>query len=952
MPLSWNEIRDRSIRFVSEWENESSEHAEAKSFWDAFFDVFGVSRRRVATFETPIKKADGRDGFIDLLWKGMVVVEHKSRDKNLDAAYDQALGYTHGLSDKELPRYVIVSDFARFRVQNLETGDRTDIRLAELPENLSLFSFIAGYETREYREQDPVNIKAAKKLGELHDALKNVGYEGHSLEVYLVRLLFCLFADDTGIFMPHSAFEDFIRVRTSEDGSDLAPRISQIFETLDTPPEKRLKNLDEQISAFPYVNGRLFEERLHNASFDSDMRRILLDCCELDWGGISPAIFGSLFQGIMDPDVRRNLGAHYTSEKNILKAIGPLFMDDLWAEFKRLKTQKSQLKKFHQKLASLNFLDPACGCGNFLIISYRELRTLELEVIKQLKGSEQQQLSMDAVNQYVKVDVNQFHGIEIEEWPAQIARVAMWLMDHQMNLLVGKTFGQALVRIPLNNSANVIHGNALQLAWETVLPKSKCSFVIGNPPFSGAMVMEEQARKDREQVLSDIPGYGVLDLVSCWYWLTAKYIHNSPIRAALVSTNSITQGEQVALLWKPINEEYGIKIHFAHRTFKWRNEAPGLAAVHCVIVGLTAQPPKSPLLFDYEDAAGEPLEIGAQNINSYLVDAPTTYLTNRSDPLCQAPDMRYGSMPRDGGALILTEEDRVMVLETEPTLAPFIRLFLGAKQLLNGQKRYCLWLVDAAPNLIKNSPFIMARLGRVRDFREQSRAAATRRFANTPGLFAQLAQPAGDYVLLPRHSSQARNFFPMAFMSQENIVADSCLSIGNASIEHFGVLSSSMHMAWLRAICGRIKSDYRYSKDVVYNNFPWPIHATDEKREAISEAAQGVLDARAQFPNATLADLYDQLSMPPVLTEAHRALDKAVDAAYVSSGGKRAWSSEAERVAFLFKQYLLLASKEVAAKKKKAPAKKKVAKKKKTPAKKKAATTKKAPAAKSSELPR
>jgi hypothetical protein len=485
MPLSWNEIRDRSVAFVREWESESSEHAEAKTFWDQFFQVFGVSRRRLAAFEKHIKKANGKDGFIDLFWPGMLLAEHKSRGKNLDSAYDQATDYFPGLTDKELPRYIIVSDFARFRIRNLDTSESYEFSLADLPQNLSHFSFIAGYETRHYKEQDPVNTKAAEKLAQLHDTLKDVGYEGHELEVYLVRILFCMFADDTGIFMPRSAFEEFLRVRTAEDGSDLAPRLNQIFQTLNTPPEKRLKNLDEQISAFPYVNGRLFEEFLPQASFDRSMRETLLDCCELDWGTISPAILGSLFQGIMDTDMRRNLGAHYTSEENILKVIGPLFMDKLWDEFERVKNQIKKLQDFHDKLGSLNIFDPACGCGNFLVISYREIRLLELEVIKRLYGTDQQQLSMDVIDQYVKVDVDQFNGIEIEEWPAQIARVAMWLIDHQMNLLVGKTFGQALVRVPLVKSANIVHGNALGVDWNTVIPAGRCSYVLGNPPFLG-----------------------------------------------------------------------------------------------------------------------------------------------------------------------------------------------------------------------------------------------------------------------------------------------------------------------------------------------------------------------------------------------------------------------------------------------------------------------------------
>ena len=495
MPLSWNEIRDRSVAFVREWETEASENAEAKTFWDEFFQVFGMSRRRVASFEKHVKKADGHDGFIDLFWPGVLLAEHKSRGKSLESAYSQATEYFPGLNDKELPRYVIVSDFSRFRIRDLESNESTEFALADLPNNLSLFGFIAGYETRDYKEQDPVNVKAAQKLAQLHDALRDIGYCGHDLEVYLVRILFCLFAEDTGIFMPRSAFEDFVRLRTLEDGSDLAPRLNQIFQVLNTPEHARWTNLDEQVAAFPYVNGRLFAEQLPQASFDSAMRKTLLDCCELDWGAISPAIFGSLFQGIMDSTVRRDIGAHYTSEKNIQKAIRPLFMDALWAEFHRIKTNRHKLAEFHEKLGRLNFLDPACGCGNFLVISYRELRLLELEVIRRLYASEQQQLSMDVISQYVKVDVNQFHGIEIDEWPAQIARVAMWLIDHQMNILVGKIFGQALVRIPLKRSANIVHENALRIDWGNVLPASECDFIVGNPPFHGKRTNERSKRR-------------------------------------------------------------------------------------------------------------------------------------------------------------------------------------------------------------------------------------------------------------------------------------------------------------------------------------------------------------------------------------------------------------------------------------------------------------------------
>lgn len=898
MPLSWNEIRDRSVTFVREWEGESSEHAEAKSFWDGFFQVFGVSRRRLAAFEKHVKKADGKDGFIDLFWPGMLLAEHKSLGKNLDSAYDQATDYFPGLSDKELPRYIIVSDFARFRVRNLDTGESTEFPLGDLPQSLSLFGFIAGYETREYKEQDPVNIKAAQKLAELHDALKEVGYEGHELEVYLVRILFCLFADDTGIFMPRSAFEDFILVRTSEDGSDLAPRINQIFQTLNTPPEKRLKNLDEQITAFPYVNGKLFEEYLPQASFDRAMRETLLSCCELDWGGISPAIFGSLFQGIMDADVRRNLGAHYTSEKNILKVIGPLFMDELWAEFERIKTQRTKLAAFHEKLGSLNFFDPACGCGNFLVISYRELRLLELEVIKRLHGSDQQQLSMDAVDQYVKVDVDQFHGIEIEEWPAQIARVAMWLMDHQMNLLVGKTFGQAVVRIPLVKSANIVHENALTLDWSSVLPGAACNYLYGNPPFVGAKYMDAQQRSDVAAVFAGIPNGGLLDFVAAWYVKAAKFA-SAGTRCAFVSTNSICQGEQVSALWGWMLSK-GISIDFAHRTFRWSNEAKGVAAVHCVIIGFSRGEMANKRLFEYTDAIGEPVEIKAQHINPYLVDAVDVLLSNRSMPLCDVPQIGIGNKPIDGGNYLFTAEEKAGFIAKEPQAEKWFRRWLGSREFINDTERWCLWLGDCPPEELRKMPECLKRVEAVRKFRLDSKSAPTRKIADTPTRFHVENFPSGNYLVVPKVSSERRNFVPIGFLGPETISSDLVFIAPNATLFDFGVVTSTMHMAWTRAVCGRLESRYRYSVGIVYNNFPWPIDASEKHRAAITAAAEGVLDARAQFPDSTLADLYDPLSMPPALVKAHQALDRAVDAAYVPSGGKRTWTTEAERVAFLF----------------------------------------------------
>ncbi|POP51538.1 class I SAM-dependent DNA methyltransferase [Zhongshania marina] len=906
MPLSWNEIRDRSVAFVREWESESSEHAEAKSFWDEFFQVFGVSRRRLAAFEKHVKKADGKDGFIDLFWPGMLLAEHKSRGKNLDSAYDQATDYFPGLSDKELPRYIIVSDFANFRIRNLDTGESDEFPLSELPQNLSHFGFIAGYETRQYKEQDPVNTKAAEKLAQLHDALKEIGYEGHELEVYLVRILFCMFADDTGIFMPRSAFEDFIRDRTAEDGSDLAPRLNQIFQTLNTPPEKRLKNLDEQIAAFPYVNGKLFAEFLPQASFDRSMRETLLDCCELDWGAISPAIFGSLFQGIMDANMRRNLGAHYTSEKNILKVIGPLFMDELREEFEKVKTQPKKLQEFHDKLGSLNFFDPACGCGNFLVISYREIRLLELEVIKRLYGKDQQQLSMDAIDQYVRVDVDQFHGIEIEEWPAQIAQVAMWLIDHQMNLLVGEAFGQALVRVPLVKSANVVHGNALRLDWNEVIPSDRCNYVFGNPPFVGAKYMDAEQRKDVAVVFQDVPSAGLLDFVAAWYAKSAVYM-SARARCGFVSTNSICQGEQVAVLWGWMFSK-GIQLDFAHRTFKWRNEAKGVAAVHCVIVGFSRCGYPNKKIFDYESISGEPQETSVKAINPYLVEAPNALIERRRSPICEVPQMQSGNKPIDGGNYLFTPEEKAEFLIKEPQSSKYFKRWLGGYEFVNNVERWILWLGDCEPGELKKLPESMKRVASVREFRLKSSSSPTKKLASSPTRFHTEFIPQGEYIAMPQVSSERRPIIPIAFLDESVMCGDKLRVIEGVTLYHFGVLLSSMHMSWTRSVTGRLKSDYQYSALIVYNNFPWPMSANEKQQESIKKAAQEVLDARSNHKNSSLADLYDPLTMPSDLVKAHERLDRAVDAAYVPSGGKKTWATETERVAFLFELYQKITS--------------------------------------------
>ena len=894
MALSWNEIKERAVRFSKEWENTTNEEADAKPFLDAFFDVFGITRKKIGTFEHRVKKLSDADGYIDLLWKGTLLVEMKSRGKNLDKAFQQAIDYTYGLQQNELPKYVLVCDFYYFRLYDTEEQKTLEFTLDELVGNVQSFGYLLGYQKKVYKEQDPANIKAAELMGKLHDRLEEIGYEGHPLEVYLVRLLFCLFAEDTTIF-DKQQFQDFIENRTAEDGSDLASKIQELFQVLNTAKEKRYKNLDEQLADFPYVNGKLFEEILPVASFDTKMRKALLDCCYIDWSKISPAIFGSMFQSVMNPKERRNLGAHYTSESNILKLIKPLFLDELWTEFEAVKGNKNKLPEFHKKLSQLTFLDPACGCGNFLVITYRELRLLELEVLRATYKSGQGVLD---IRDIIWLDVDMMGGIEYEEFPARIAEVAMWLMDHQMNMQISNEFGQYFARLPLKKAANIVHGDALAVQWETVIPKEKLSYIIGNPPFIGSKIMSQLQRNAIVKEFDNIQGSGVLDYVTGWYIKAAKYIQGTKIKVAFVSTNSIVQGEQTSILWGEMLHKYGIKIHFAHRTFKWSNEAKGNAAVYCVIIGFANFDTINKRLFEYEDIKGAAHEIKAKNINPYLIDAKDILIEKKSNPICDVPKMSFGNMPLDGGNLLLTDEEKNEFLVKEPKAEKFILPLISAYEFLNGHKRWCLWLLNAEPSEIKQMPEVLKRIGLVKQFRLNSVASSTQKFALTPTLFRDTKQP-DSYILIPSTTSENRSYIPLGFFEKDNIANNSCHTVPNGTLFHFGVLMSQMHMTWVKHICGRLKSDYRYSKDIVYNNYPWPKNPTEKQMNLIEEKAQKVLDTRLAFPASSLADLYSPLTMPPSLVKAHNELDKAVDAAY----SKQTFSSEAKRMEFLFELY-------------------------------------------------
>jgi type I restriction-modification system DNA methylase subunit len=908
MRLNWNEIKSRALLFSKTWADASNEDSEAKPFWIAFFEIFGITDKRVATFELHVKKLGGAQGFVDLFWPGVLLVEHKSRGKNLDQAVDQAVGYLHHLPERDLPQLVVVCDFARFRVRILATGETVEFELGHLHKHVKLFGLLAGYKVQDIRAEDPVNIKAAERMGRLHDALKASGYQGHALELLLVRLLFCLFADDTGIFQPAQSFRDFVEERTAPDGSDLGPRLGQLFQALNTPESQRSKHIDEQLGKFAYINGKLFEETLPMADFSTAMREALLDACALDWSAISPAIFGSLFQSIMDDKARRNLGAHYTSEANILKLIKPLFLDELHAEFERIEGNSNKLFEFHKKLRQLTFFDPACGCGNFLVISYRELRELELKVLRASHelSAHKGQMAVD-VHGLIGVNVDQFFGIEIEEFPAQIAQVALWLVDHQMNLRVSVEFGLYFARIPLKSTPHIQNANALRLDWSDVLPAERCSYVLGNPPFLGKTYQSKEQKADLAAVMHGIHGAGDLDFVSGWYVLAAQYMKSTGTQAAFVSTNSITQGEQVAVLWGEMRRQ-GMHIHFAHRTFQWSNEASGKAAVHCVIVGFGPEDQAVKTIYEYEDIKGLPHAVPVKRINAYLVDAPDVFLNKRTTPICKVSAMANGGKATDGGNLLLNDEEKNELIAVEPNAAKWTRPFLMGDEFINNIGRWCLWLVNIPPAELRAMPHVLKRVEGVRAMREASTKPATVALASTPTLFGEIRQPKSKrYLAIPKVSSERRNFIPIGYLDNEVICGDKIFFVDDASLFTFGVLTSTMHNAWMRYTCGRLKSDYSYSNTIVYNNFPWPGFAgealSDKHRTAIEQAAQSVLDARAQFADASLADLYDPLTMPPALLKAHQKLDTAIDTAYQPSGGKKSYTSDAERVAFLFELY-------------------------------------------------
>jgi type I restriction-modification system DNA methylase subunit len=905
-----DQLNDRAEAFCKEFADASYESGQAQNFVRELCGVYGLNYLRSVDFERRVTKGGGVGiNRIDGFFPGLLLVEMKSKGEDLDKAYKQARDYVPLLKNpQDVPKFILVSDFQNLHLYEV-AGDNPPIqfKLADFRAHVNDLDFLLGYERTYQQRQAAASIEAANRLGNLHDAIKKTGYRGQDLQTLLVRLLFCLFADDTGLFNREDAFKQAVQGSNSA-GDDLGGKLQRIFRRLDANPNVSAKDGSTQrtdgqyayLLDFPYVNGALFTRRIQDPDFDAASRQALLGCCEIDWSEISPDIFGTLFQYIMHWDdeeaqgktkKRRDFGAHYTSERNIRRAIDPLFLEALQAELALCKGDAKKLKNFVTKLASLQFFDPACGCGNFLVVTYRELRWLEQQTLLELNNTPGAQQTMPLCN------VHQFHGIEIDPTAVEIATVAMWLTDHQMN----QRWANGYKRIPLVSKANIHQGNALRVDWSTVIAASKVSFIVGNPPFLGSQTLKPDQRDDMKLIHKGAAGTGVLDYVTGWYVKALEQIKINPqIKAAFVSTNSITQGEQVSLLWQPLFDQ-GLHIHFAHRTFKWNNEGSGVAAVHCVIVGFGLEKPKKCDLWDYgEKITGEGRLKKTRRINAYLVDAPSVFIASKRQPICDVPPIVFGSMPNDGGGLLLKPDEKAALLAVEPDAAPWIRPFMGADEFINGGERWCLWLKDCPPETLAALPHVQKRVDLVRQKRLESARPSTQKLAEVPHLFGEIRQPEGRYLLVPSVSSERRSFVPIGYIDSQVIVSNLAFAIPNATPYHFGMLNSTMHNAWMRAVCGRLESRYRYSNTIVYNNYPWPT-PSEAQQAAIEAAAQSVLDARAQHPDKSLAWLYDpdNLRKNKSLQAAHDAVDEAVDEAY----GYDKSNDDTSRVAYLFDLY-------------------------------------------------
>ena len=891
-------------KFAAYWKDKGYEKGQSQTFWLTLLsDVLGVEDvGSFIMFEEQVKL--DHTSFIDgIIPSTHVLIEQKSIDKNLKAAikqsdgsllspFQQAKRYAAELPYSQRPRWIVICNFAEFHVYDMERpgGDPEVILLADLEKEYYRLQFLVDTGSEHIKKEMEISLQAGELVGVLYDALlkqyKDPSSQStlQSLNKLCVRLVFCLYAEDAGIFGGKSMFHDYLR---DVPVSGIRRALVELFKILDQKPESRDKYLADDnpaLAVFPYVNGGLFsDEDIEIPPFTEELKTLLLENASEDfnWSDISPTIFGAVFESTLNPETRRSGGMHYTSIENIHKLIDPLFLDGLKAEFAEIKeitvdrTRKAKLESFQMKLAGLKFLDPACGSGNFLTETYISLRRLENETLSLLHRG---QIMLD-VGDPIQVSIGQFYGIEINDFAVTVAKTALWIAESQMMKETEDVVHMSLDFLPLKSYANITEGNALQVDWASVVPKHELNYIMGNPPFVGYSLQSKAQKDDILSVYVDEKGKpyktaGKIDYVSGWYFKAAQLMQGTAVRTAFVSTNSITQGEQVAGVWKPLYERFGIHIDFAHRTFRWDSEASIKAHVHCVIVGFSNEPNPAPKRIYTTERYQE-----VENINPYLLDAPNVFIDSRTNSICNVPQMVYGNKPTDGGFLFLSPEERDELLKREPGTEKFIRQIYGATEYINNKARYCLWLVGASPAELRKSPFIMERVEQVRQFRLNSTKAATQRSADTPTLFQEIRHPDSEYIIIPCHSSETRRYIPFGFVSSNILVNNAVQLIPGGSIYHFGILTSNVHMAWTRAVCGRIKSDYRYSKDVVYNNFPWPT-PTDTQKAKIEQTAQAILDARARYPESSLADLYDELTMPPELRKAHQDNDRAVMQAY------------------------------------------------------------------------
>ena len=925
--LSLNAIRERCVKFAYDWSDcVGDEKQDGHEFMRELMKCFGITKRKAISYERRSNRAStGRQGYIDALIPGKALIEMKSAGKDLNKAEEQALDYIHNLADVETPRLLIISDFRRIRIVDLGndmmTADgidsgHTEFELAKLPDHVDDLKFLAGYGMVQVgsREQEEASIRAARVMADLYEALDGSGYSDHEASIFLIRTLFCLYGDDAGLW-ERDLFTEFLETRTREDGSDLGAQLAVLYQTLKTPMECRQSTLDELTARFPYVNGGIFEEQLNIPSFSSAMRDELMRACAFDWSGISPAVFGSLFQAVKSPEARRELGEHYTSETNILKTLGPLFLDELRQKFADHVHDAKKLTDLRKELGELRIMDPACGCGNFLVVAYRELRSLDTEILVRIRELElarkdndefQATMFFDDRGEHaeIMVQLDHFFGIEIEEWPARIAQTALHLAHHQANREMERLLGQAPSILPLSTSAHITIGNALRTDWTQVCPPSPSVRIVGNPPFIGQSMRSEEQTDDLRSVWGD--GYdGYLDYVTGWFIKASRYFQSVPNggRFAFVSTNSIAQGAPVASLFRPLLEG-GWRIRFAHQTFAWTSEAPGAAAVHCVITGFDRGAPHEkarPVLFTYSDPKAQPDALPVDHINPYLVEGPDIFVDKRTTPLAPIlPAVRFGSKPADGGNLIVEAEDYPR-FAADPIAAKYLRPFRMGREVVRGLDRWCLWMhtEDFDPRDIDRSPILKERVRACATFRQGSKKKTTVLGAQTAHLFQENHQPSEPYVAIPRVVSETRPFYTAAHLSEDVIAGDQLYTALDPDGFLFAIFSSSMFITWQRAVGGHMKSDLRFSNKIVWNTLPLPA-VSDKQRAEIIAAGQGVLDARAEQPGVSLADMYNPLAMAPSLLKAHRVLDRAVDRAF---GAKKPLETNEERLALLFKRY-------------------------------------------------